>query len=315
MIKKIASRDVADADPRPRALSSLAHRTSVPHSHLPVDDALAGRASRAGGPTRARLARARRGVVARTTTRSGDRRRARRDPRVVSLSSRRFVSRRPSVRRLARASARRVDESRSAHRVVRTLDGVAPRARVESSTRVDRVERARDRVGRSVGPSSYIHSHIHLSSPYGTASACARSNAPRRRAPTTIDSIASPSIPIDRRLHRASIARAPDPVWGAGTRTGTHHRVIGHPSPRHPPRVTPSVLAVDQSRDRNERFSLDPPFGRAVGRTHRVSSPDRRGRENHPSKTNRDVVSRAPARDRTDRAPDGSTCVYSMYRV
>lgn len=66
---------------------------------------------------------------------------------------------RPSVRRLARASARRVDESRSAHRVVRTLDGVAPRARVESSSRVDRVERARDRVGRSVGRS--IH-HIRL---------------------------------------------------------------------------------------------------------------------------------------------------------
>ena len=312
MIKK-SRRATSRTRTRVRARSRLSRTARPSRTRTSLLTTRSRVAPRAPAARRARVSRGRDAASSRVRRRGRATVVARGATRESSLSPLVASSRavRPSVR-LARASARRVDESRSAHRVVRTLDGVAPRARVESSTRVDRVERARDRVGRSVGPSSYIHSHIHLSSPYGTASACARSNAPRRRAPTTIDSIASPSIPIDRRLHRASIARAPDPVWGAGTRTGTHHRVIGHPSPRHPPpRVTPSVLAVDQSRDRNERFSLDPPFGRAVGRTHRVSSPDRRGRENHPSKTNRDVVSRALAH----RAPDGSTCVYSMYRV
>ena len=60
-MKKFASRGVADADPRPRALVSRApSRGGV---SLTRPDAR-GRVSRAGGPTRARLARARRGVVA-----------------------------------------------------------------------------------------------------------------------------------------------------------------------------------------------------------------------------------------------------------
>ena len=57
--KKFASRDVADADPRPRASFARAVPSlslSLPSRHP--------RVSRRGGPTRARLARARRGVVA-----------------------------------------------------------------------------------------------------------------------------------------------------------------------------------------------------------------------------------------------------------
>ena len=170
--------------------------------------------------------------------------------------------------------------------------------------------RATGSVGRSVRLHIFIHTFISLLRTARRPRARARTPrvAARRRRLTR-------SHPHPSRSTDASIAppslEPPTPSGGRGLEPARiiessviHHRVT-------PPRVTPSVLAVDQSRDRNERFSLDPPFGRAVGRTHRVSSPDRRGRENHPSKTNRDVVSRALAH----RAPDGSTCVYSMYRV
>ena len=284
--KKFASRDVADADPRPRASFARAVPSlslSLPSRHP--------RVSRRGGPTRARLARARRGVVAF----------ARRRGRATDDASARGAVARwtASIRRCDDSSergetlcafARRVDGSRSSHRVVRTLDGVAPRAR-----------------GRVVVASTESNAHSVSSSVSSLTTGCPpsanqsnRSRDPERRRARSTPRVAARSRCVRvRPIHRLDSTRRATPTPARPSeRNSNRHPHRRRASLRRPNRAPPPVTHAtprpnERDRSIDRRASLDSRL--AVESD--VFSPHalpclraRRGGENNPPKNRRDAT-------------------------
>ena len=237
---------------RPVALSFF---LSLPSRHP--------RVSRRGGPTRARLARARRGVVAF----------ARRRGRATDDASARGAVARwtASIHRCDDSSergetlcafARRVDGSRSSHRVVRTLDCVAPRARgrvvVVASTESNAHSVSSSVSSLTTGCPPSANQSINQSlSRSGTASR--EVDAPRRRA-FAMRSRSRSSHPSTR------LDSTRDTDTGASVRAELEQ--TPPPPPRVPPSTEPSTTtrhprhastdrtrSIDRSIDR--RASLD----------------------------------------------------------
>ena len=277
--KKFASRDVADADPRPRASFARAVPSlslSLPSRHP--------RVSRRGGPTRARLARARRGVVAfaRRRGRATDDASARGAVARWTASSHRCFER---ARRDARAFARRVDGSRSSHRVVRTLDGVAPRAR-------GRVVVASTESNARASPSSV--SSLTTGCP-PSANQSNRSRDPERRRARSTPRVAARSRCVRvRPIHRLDSTRTRDrPPARPSERNSNRHPDRRRASVRPPSTTTrPTERAIDRSIDRSidaHPSCRDSPSNRTVF-SHTRSHSFRRGGENNPPKNRRDAA-------------------------
>ena len=229
---------------------SLSFFLSLPSRHP--------RVSRRSGPTRARLARARRGVVAF----------ARRRGRATDDASARGAVARwtASIHRCDDSSergetlcafARRVDGSRSSHRVVRTLDGVAPRAR-----------------GRVVVASTESNAHSVSSSVSSLTTGCPpsanqsinHSRVPERRRARSTPRVAARSRCVRVRVRVPSIdstrldaRHRHRRVRPSGTRTDTP-TAAARPSvdrtEHHHPSPTPRLdrpNAIDRSIDRSTR--------------------------------------------------------------
>jgi len=201
---------------------SLSFFLSLPSRHP--------RVSRRGGPTRARLARARRGVVAF----------ARRRGRATDDASARGAVARwtASIHRCDDSSergetlcafARRVDGSRSSHRVVRTLDGVAPRAR-------GRVVVVASTESNAHSVSSSVSS-LTTGCPPSANQSINHSRVPERRRARSTPRVAARSRCVRvrvRPIHRLDSTRR-------ATDTGASVRAELEQTPPPPPRVPPST--------------------------------------------------------------------------
>ena len=257
---------------------SLSFFLSLPSRHP--------RVSRRGGPTRARLARARRGVVAfaRRRGRATDDASARGAVARWTASSHRCFER---ARRDARAFARRVDGSRSSHRVVRTLDGVAPRAR-------GRVVVASTESNARASPSSV--SSLTTGCP-PSANQSNRSRDPERRRARSTPRVAARSRCVRvrvRPIHRLDSTRTRDrPPARPSERNSNRHPDRRRASVRPPSTTTrPTERAIDRSIDRSidaHPSCRDSPSNRTVF-SHTRSHSFRRGGENNPPKNRRDAA-------------------------
>ena len=282
--KKFASRDVADADPRPRAsfaraVPSLSLSSLAPPSRLAPRRPDA-RASRAGETRRRRV---------RATTRSGDRRRerARRGrevdgvhPSMIRASAERRARVRPTRRRVSIVAPRRANAR------WRRAAG----ARSSRRRRVDRVERAR--VSSSV-------SSLTTGCPPSANQSINHSRVPERRRARSTPRVAArsrcvrdafvPSIDSTR-LGRATDHRRVRP---SGTRTDTPAAAAPPSVDRAPPLDRPNARARDRSIDArpstrdspsNRTFSLTrSPIPPRAPRRRKQSSekPPRRHSTNH----------------------------------
>ena len=248
--KKFASRDVADADPRPRAsfaraVPSLSLSSLAPPSRLAPRRPDA-RASRAGETRRRRV---------RATTRSGDRRRerARRGrevdgvhPSMIRASAERRARVRPTRRRVSIVAPRRANAR------WRRAAG----ARSSRRRRVDRVERAR--VSSSV-------SSLTTGCPPSANQSINHSRVPERRRARSTPRVAARS----RCVRDAFVPSIDSTRLSRATDTGASVRAELEQTPPPPPRVPPSTEhhhpsptprldrpnAIDRSIDR--RASLD----------------------------------------------------------
>ena len=240
--KKFASRDVADADPRPRAsfaraVPSLSLSSLAPPSRLAPRRPDA-RASRAGETRRRRV---------RATTRSGDRRRerARRGrevdgvhPSMIRASAERRARVRPTRRRVSIVAPRRAN--------ARWRRAAGARS---SRRRVDRVERAR--VSSSVSslttgcPPSVNHSINQIN----------HSCDPERRRARSTPRVAARSRCVRvrvRPIHRLDSTLTRDRhrrVRPSGTRTDTPAAAAPPSVDRAPPLDRPNARARDRSID------------------------------------------------------------------
>ena len=263
---------------------SLSFFLSLPSRHP--------RVSRRSGPTRARLARARRGVVAF----------ARRRGRATDDASARGAVARwtASIHRCDDSSergetlcafARRVDGSRSSHRVVRTLDGVAPRARgrvVVASTESNAHSVSSSVSSLTTGCPPSANQSINQSlSRSGTASR--EVDAPRRRA------FAMRSRSRSRPIHRLDSTRRATPTPARPSeRNSNRHPHRRRASLRRPNRAPPPVTHATPrptERDRSIDRSIDArPSTRDSPSNRTFSLHTRRGGENNPPKNRRDAT-------------------------
>ena len=242
--KKFASRDVADADPRPRASFARA----VPSLSLSLSlFPRATLASRAEAARRARVSRGRDAASSRSRDDAVGR------PTTRAREARSRGGRRPSMddferaRRDARAFARRVDGSRSSHRVVRTLDGVAPRAR-------GRVVVASTESNARASPSSV--SSLTTGCP-PSANQSNRSRDPERRRARSTPRVAARSRCVRvrvRPIHRLDSTRTRDrPPARPSERNSNRHpdrRRASVRPPSTPPLDRPNARSIDRSIDR-----------------------------------------------------------------
>ena len=278
--KKFASRDVADADPRPRASFARA----VPSLSLSLFPR-ATLASRAEAARRARVSRGRDAASSRSRDDAVGR------PTTRAREARSRGGRRPSMddferaRRDARAFARRVDGSRSSHRVVRTLDGVAPRAR-------GRVVVASTESNARASPSSV--SSLTTGCP-PSANQSNRSRDPERRRARSTPRVAARSRCVRvRPIHRLDSTRTRDrPPARPSERNSNRHPDRRRASVRPPSTTTrPTERAIDRSIDRSidaHPSCRDSPSNRTVF-SHTRSHSFRRGGENNPPKNRRDAA-------------------------
>ena len=261
---------------------SLSFFLSLPSRHP--------RVSRRSGPTRARLARARRGVVAF----------ARRRGRATDDASARGAVARwtASIHRCDDSSergetlcafARRVDGSRSSHRVVRTLDGVAPRAR-----------------GRVVVASTESNAHSVSSSVSSLTTGCPpsanqsinHSRVPERRRARSTPRVAARSRCVRvrvRPIHRLDSTRRATPTPARPSeRNSNRHPHRRRASLRRPNRAPPPVTHATprpNERDRSIDRSIDArPSTRDSPSNRTFSLHTRRGGENNPPKNRRDAT-------------------------
>ena len=274
--KKFASRDVADADPRPRASFARA----VPSLSLSLFPR-ATLASRAEAARRARVSRGRDAASSRSRDDAVGR------PTTRAREARSRGGRRPSMddferaRRDARAFARRVDGSRSSHRVVRTLDGVAPRAR-------GRVVVASTESNARASPSSV--SSLTTGCP-PSANQSNRSRDPERRRARSTPRVAARSRCVRvRPIHRLDSTRTRDrPPARPSERNSNRHPDRRRASVRPPSTTTrPTERAIDRSIDAHPSCR-DSPSNRTVF-SHTRSHSFRRGGENNPPKNRRDAA-------------------------
>ena len=257
---------------------SLSFFLSLPSRHP--------RVSRRGGPTRARLARARRGVVAF----------ARRRGRATDDASARGAVARwtASIRRCDDSSergetlcafARRVDGSRSSHRVVRTLDGVAPRAR-----------------GRVVVASTESNAHSVSSSVSSLTTGCPpsanqsinHSRVPERRRARSTPRVAARSRCVRvrvRPIHRLDSTRRATPTPARPSeRNSNRHPHRRRASLRRPNRAPPPVTHATPRPTERDRSIDARPSTRDSPSNRTFSLHTRRGGENNPPKNRRDAT-------------------------
>ena len=245
-------------------------------------------ASRAEAARRARVSRGRDAASSRSRDDAVGR------PTTRAREARSRGGRRPSMddferaRRDARAFARRVDGSRSSHRVVRTLDGVAPRAR-------GRVVVASTESNARASPSSV--SSLTTGCP-PSANQSNRSRDPERRRARSTPRVAARSRCVRvrvRPIHRLdSTRRAPPTPARPSERNSNRHPHRRRASLRRPNRAPPPVTHATPrptERDRSIDRSIDArPSTRDSPSNRTFSLHTRRGGENNPPKNRRDAT-------------------------
>ena len=268
---------------RSRAPSRRSLSLSFPSRHP--------RVARRSGPTRARLARARRGVVAF----------ARRRGRATDDASARGAVARwtASIHRCDDSSergetlcafARRVDGSRSSHRVVRTLDGVAPRAR-------GRVVVVASTESNAHSVSSSVSS-LTTGCPPSANQSINHSRVPERRRARSTPRVAARSRCVRvrvRPIHRLDSTRRATPTPARPSeRNSNRHPHRRRASLRRPNRAPPPVTHATprpNERDRSIDRSIDARPSTRDSPSNRTFSPHtRRGGENNPPKNRRDAT-------------------------
>ena len=290
--KKFASRDVADADPRPRASFARAVPSLSLFLSLSLPVAPPSRLAPRRPDARASRARARRGVVAFA------RRRGRATDDASAREARSRGGRRPSVDAMASergetlcAFARRVARSRSSHRVVRTLDCVAPRARgrVVVARRPSRTRTASRHPSRP-SPPAVRRPRINQS--------INRSRVPERRRARSTPRVAARSRCVRvrvRPIHRLDSTRRATPTPARPSeRNSNRHPHRRRASLRRPNRAPPPVTHATPrptERDRSIDRSIDArPSTRDSPSNRTFSLHTRRGGENNPPKNRRDAT-------------------------
>ena len=244
--KKFASRDVADADPRPRASFARAVPSlSLSLSSLAPPSRLAprrpdARASRAGETRRRRV---------RATTRSGDRRRerARRGREVDGVHPWMISSERGETRARSPDASTGLDRrTASCERSMASRRGRA----VESSSRRPSRTRARLRHPSRPSPPAVHRPRINQIA-LAIRNGVARGRRPA--SPRVRDAFAFAFVPsIDStRLERATDHRRVHP---SGTRTDTPTAAAPPSVHRAPPLDRPNARSIDRSIDRSTRI-------------------------------------------------------------
>ena len=216
-------------------------------------------ASRAEAARRARVSRGRDAASSRSRDDAVGR------PTTRAREARSRGGRRPSMddferaRRDARAFARRVDGSRSSHRVVRTLDGVAPRAR-------GRVVVASTESNARASPSSV--SSLTTGCP-PSANQSNRSRDPERRRARSTPRVAARSRCVRvrvRPIHRLDSTRRATPTPARPSeRNSNRHPHRRRASLRRPNRAPPPVThATPRPTERDRSIDRSRSVGRGV---------------------------------------------------